>query len=247
MIRGLLLLLLPLFTTAVVIPAFATEQVDVLLVLAADVSSSIDDLKFQLQRKGYADAISDPRVLDAIRSGRSGRIGLTFIEWSGVGSQHVVIDWTAVGDGKSAKSFGDRLLVAPRSFADHTSISGAIDFAIAQLGRAPYEAGRRIIDLSSDGTNNAGRDARLARDEALAQNVTINCLVILSDPWQPVNRDHINPSGGLAAYYRRNVIGGPGAFVQSVQDFNTFGEAIVKKMVAEVAMTAGSLRQAQAP
>ena len=103
--------------------ARAAEDVDLLLVLAADVSRSIDATKFQLQREGYAAAVADPRVLDAIRTGRTGRIGLTFVEWSGVGAQKVVIDWTTIGDADSAKGFGDRLLEAPRSFADRTSIS----------------------------------------------------------------------------------------------------------------------------
>ena len=116
-----------LFAAIALLPrvALADDDVDLLLVLAADVSRSIDSTKFQLQREGYAAAISDPRVLDAIRSGRTGRIGLMFVEWSGVGAQRVVIDWTTVGDSDSAKGFGDRLLEAPRSFADRTSISGA--------------------------------------------------------------------------------------------------------------------------
>ena len=116
-----------IFTAGVLVPAtaLAAADVDLLLVLAADVSRSIDTTKFQLQRDGYAAAISDPRVLDTIRSGHNGRIGLTFVEWSGVGAQHVVIDWTAVGDAASAKDFGDRLLETPRSFAGRTSISGA--------------------------------------------------------------------------------------------------------------------------
>src|SRR5580698_2471002 len=120
--------------------ARAADDVDLLLVLAADVSRSIDDTKFQLQRDGYAAAISDPRVLDTIRSGRNGRIGVTFVEWSGVGAQRVVIDWTTISDADSAKGFGDRLLEAPRSFADRTSISGAIEFAMGQFARAPYDA-----------------------------------------------------------------------------------------------------------
>src|ERR1039457_6560208 len=95
--------------------ARAAEPVDLLLVLAADVSRSVDGVKFQLQREGYAAAVSDPRVLDAIRSGRNGRVGLTFVEWSGVGAQRVLIDWTTIGDAESAKGFGDRLLEAPRS------------------------------------------------------------------------------------------------------------------------------------
>src|ERR1700689_3818756 len=149
-----------IFVGAALIPtvALAAEDVDLLLILAADVSRSVDSTKFQLQREGYAAAISDPRVLDAIRSGRNSRIGLTFVEWSGVGAQRVVIDWTTIGDTDSAKGFGDRLLEAPRSFADRTSISGAIEFAMGQLDKAPYEATRRTIDVSGDGTNNAGRD-----------------------------------------------------------------------------------------
>lgn len=217
--------------------ASAAEQVDLLLILAADVSRSIDSAKFQLQREGYAAAISDPRVLDAIRSGRVGRVGLTFVEWSGVGSQRVVIDWTTIGDADSAKGFGDRLLEAPRSFADRTSISGAIEFAMGQFARAPYDAPRRTIDVSGDGTNNAGRDVTSARDEALAKGITINGLVIFSETPLAWNPDHTNPPGGLDNYYRNNVIGGPGAFVQVAQDFNSFGQAIVKKMIAEVAQT----------
>ena len=215
--------------------AFAADPVDLLLVLAADVSRSVDSAKFQLQREGYAAAVADPRVLEAIRSGRYGRIGLTFVEWSGTGSQRVVIDWTMIGDMQSAKGFGDRLLEAPRSFADRTSISGAIEFAMAQLARAPYESARRTIDISGDGTNNAGRDVTAARDEALAQGVTINGLVILSETPLAWNPDHTNPPGGLDNYYRNNVVGGPGAFVLAAQNFGSFGQAMVKKMIAEVA------------
>src|SRR6476646_5887071 len=142
----------------------AAEPVDLLLVLAADVSRSVDSQKFQLQREGYAAALADPRVLDAIRAGRHGRIGVLFLEWSGFGNQKVVIDWMMIDGLKAAQNFGDRLLEAPRSFADRTSISGGIDAAVAELGRAPFAADRRTIDVSGDGTNNAGRDIALARD-----------------------------------------------------------------------------------
>jgi Protein of unknown function (DUF1194) len=232
---GTLLLLIVAAAAALPKATAAAERVDLLLVLAADVSRSVDSDKFQLQREGYAAAVTDPQVLNAIKSGRAGRIGLTFVEWSGVGSQRVVIDWTTVGDAESARGFGDRLLEAPRSFADRTSISGAIEFALGQLGRAPYEAPRRTIDVSGDGTNNAGRDVTLMRDEAIAQGVTINGLVILSETPLAWNPDHTNPPGGLESYYRNNVIGGPGAFVLAAKDFSSFGQAIVKKMIAEVA------------
>jgi len=215
--------------------ARAGEDVDVLLVLAADVSRSIDAAKFQLQRDGYAAAIADPHVLDTIRSGRNGRIGIAFVEWSGIGAQRVVIDWMTVGDAASAKDFGDRLIEAPRSFADRTSISGAIDFAMNELGQAPFQSARRIIDISGDGTNNAGRDVAAARDEAVAKGVTINGLVILSDNPMSWNPDHTNPPGGLDNYYRNNVVGGQGAFVMVAKDFNSFGQAIIGKIIAEVA------------
>jgi hypothetical protein len=215
--------------------ACAADDVDLLLVLAVDVSRSIDAAKFQLQREGYAAAISDPHVLDAIRSGRTGRIGLTLVEWSGAGAQKVVVDWTAIGDTDAAKGFGDRLLEAPRSFADRTSISGGIEFAMGQFDKAPYQSARHTIDVSGDGTNNAGRDVGQQRDDAVAKGVTINGLPILSDNPMSWNPDHTNPPGGLANYYRNNVIGGPNAFVMVAENFNSFGQAIIKKMIAEVA------------
>jgi hypothetical protein len=237
-IRTLLaLIVFAAILAAILAPAAASaaEDVDLLLVLAVDVSRSIDANKFQLQREGYAAAVADPHVLEAIGTGRTGRIGLTFVEWSGVGAQKVVIDWTTIGNADSAKGFGDRLLEAPRSFADRTSISGAIEFAMGQLDKAPYEAARRTIDVSGDGTNNAGRDVAMLRDEAVAKGITINGLVILSDNPMSWNPDHTNPPGGLANYYRNNVVGGPSAFVMVAENFNSFGQAIIKKMIAEVA------------
>ncbi len=239
MIRIFLVLI---FAGIALLPAAARAEndVDLLLVLAADVSRSIDNAKFQLQRNGYAAAIADPRVLDTIRSGHNGRIGLTFVEWSGVGAQRVVIDWTKIGDAASAKDFGDQLLEMPRSFAGRTSISGGIEFAMARLANAPFNCIRRTIDVSGDGTNNDGRDAAELRDQAVAKGVTINGLVILSDNPLPWNPEHTNPPGGLDNYYRNNVIGGPGAFVMVAKNFETFGQAIIAKMIAEVS-------QARAP
>jgi hypothetical protein len=219
------------------------DDVDLLLVLAADVSRSIDAAKFQLQRDGYATAVADPRVLDTIRAGRNRRIALSFVEWSGIGAQRVVIDWMTVGDAASAKDFGDRLLESPRSFADRTSISGAIEFAMTQLARAPFAARRRTIDISGDGTNNSGRDVTELRDQAVAEGVTINGLAILSETPLPWNPEHTNPPGGLDHYYRTNVIGGPGAFVMVAKNFESFGEAIISKLIAEVAYVNEPLRK----
>jgi hypothetical protein len=215
--------------------AIAAEPVDLLLVLASDVSRSVDHPKFLLQREGYTSAVTNPQVLDAIKSGPHGKIALCFIEWSGFGAQKVVINWTAIDGEASARKFGDQLVELPRAFADRTSISGGIDFSVAQLAKAPFEAPRRTIDVSGDGTNNAGREVRLARDEALAKGIIINGLVILSTNQVPWNAEHTNPPGGLENYYRENVIGGPGAFVMVAEDFHSFGRAIVKKMIAEIA------------
>ena len=235
----LLFLCLALLPTA----ALAADQVDLLLVLAVDVSRSVDATKFQLQREGYAAALSNPRVIDAIQSGRNGRVAVIFVEWSGVGNQKVVIDWTMIGDAEGAKTFGDRLLEAPRSFADRTSISGGIEFAMAQLALAPYESPRRTIDVSGDGTNNSGRDVTTLRDEAVSRGIIINGLPILSENPMSWNPDHTNPPGGLETYYRNNVIGGPGAFVMVAKNFNTFGEAIINKMIAEVSQAHAPLPQ----
>ena len=230
--RSLLVLLAICSAPAV---ARAGDPVDLLLVFAADVSRSVDQPKFQLQREGYAAAISDKRVLEAITGGRNRRIAVSFVEWSGVSSQKVLIDWTVIDGPDAAKKFGDQLVELPRSFAERTSIAGGIDFAMGVLKNAPYEAPRRTIDVSGDGTNNSGRDVTLARDEAVAQGVTINGLVILSDRPMAWNPEHTNPAGGLANYFRNNVIGGPGAFVLVAEDFNSFGQAIVKKLIAEIA------------
>jgi hypothetical protein len=215
--------------------ARSTEQVDLLLVLSADVSRSVDAEKFRLQREGYAAAFSDVRVIQAMTSGPRGSAAVAFIEWAGIGEQQVVVDWTVIKDPDSARRFGDSMLEAPRSFVGRTSISTGIDFGMAQFARAPYAAERRIIDVSGDGTHNSGRDVRAARDEAVAQGVTINGLVILSEVPLPSFPQHTHPPGGLEAYFRENVIGGDGAFVTAAANFQSFGRAIINKLIAEVA------------
>jgi hypothetical protein len=117
--------------------------------------SIVDEVKFQLQRSGYAAAFSDSRVMEAIRSGPNGRIAVELVEWSGPLSQKIVIDWMVISDNKTARLFGDHIVEAPRAFADSTSISAGIDFAMTQLDRAPYQTSRRAIDVSGDGDNNS--------------------------------------------------------------------------------------------
>ena len=212
------------------------QTTDLLLVLAADVSRSIDESEFTLQRKGYSAALTDPRVLAAIRGGTTGTIAICFVEWSGAGEQNVVADWTVIHDEEDAGGLAAAINAAPRSFIGRTSISGAIDFAMERLAAAPQHSNRRIIDISGDGTNNAGRDVRIARDEAVADGITINGLVILSQNNVPWNPEHTNPPGGLESYYRDNVTGGPGSFGVVAEGFESFGKAIIKKMIAEIAM-----------
>ncbi len=211
------------------------ETVDLLLVLAADVSRSVDEEEFNLQRKGYAAAMNDPRVMRAIAGGRRHAIAITFIEWSGAGEQSVVVDWTVVRDEEAAAGIAAAMLAAPRSFLGRTSISAAIDFAIQRLAVAPAQADKHIIDISGDGTSNAGRPVTEARDEAVAAGVTINGLAIINSRSNPGYAFHTAPPGGLPKYFEENVIGGPGAFLLQVEGFDSFAEAITRKLVAEIA------------
>jgi len=215
--------------------ARAAEPVDLLLVLAADVSRSVTEPKFKLQREGAAAAITHPDVLRAITSGPHRRIAVCFLEWATAGMQTVVVEWTAIGDGAAARAFGDRLVEAPRSFAGSTSLSGAIDFSVGQLERAPFEAERRVIDISGDGNNNSGRPVTDARDDALAKGVTINALVILTPLNESFRPEHTNPAGGLEKYFQDNVIGGSGAFTVVAESHESFGRALTKKLVQEIA------------
>jgi hypothetical protein len=208
--------------------------VDLEVILAADVSRSIDDGEFDLQRKGYAAALTDPRVLTAIR-GRSGAaIGVCFIEWSGEEDQQVVVDWAEIRDEEDAGTIATAILAAPRSFMGRTSISAAIDFAMAHFAKSKWQANRHIIDISGDGTNNSGRPVTEARDQAIAGGATINGLAIINDRPNLGYSAHTQPPGGLPLYYRQNVIGGPNAFLLVVQDFNSFADAMANKLAKEI-------------
>jgi hypothetical protein len=215
--------------------ARAAEPVDLLLVLAADVSRSVTEVKFKLQREGAAAAITDPEVLKAITSGPNRRIAVCFVEWATVGMNNVVVEWTLIGDGQSARRFGDRLVEAPRSFAGSTSISSAIDFAVTQLERAPFRSERRVIDVSGDGNNNSGRPVTDARDDAIGKGITINGLVILTPLSESFRPEHTHPPGGLEKYFQDNVIGGFGSFTVVAEGHHSFGRALTKKLVAEIA------------
>ena len=212
--------------------------VDLLLVLAADVSRSVDDSEFQLQRKGYAAALTDARVLKAIRGTKNGAIGVCFVEWSGEQDQKVVLPWTEIRDEEDSGSAAAAIINAPRSFTGRTSISAAIDFAMGYFAKAKWTAPRRIVDISGDGTSNAGRPVTEARDQAIASGATINGLAIINDREELEYSAHTHPPGGLPNYYHQNVIGGPNAFLIVVKNFNSFAEAMADKLTKEINVAA---------
>ncbi|MGH7063705.1 MAG: DUF1194 domain-containing protein [Stellaceae bacterium] len=215
-------------------------EVGLEVVLAADVSRSIDDGEFELQRKGYAAALTDPRVLKAIHSTKIGSIAVCFVEWSGDEDQAVVLDWTEIRDEEDGGTAAAAILKAPRSFTGRTSISAAIDFAMTQFAKAKWQTTRRIIDISGDGTSNAGRPMTEARDQAVAKGVTINGLAIINDKPDMGYSAHTHPQGGLPNYYRQNVIGGANSFLIVVKDFNSFADAMANKLAKEIDVAAGA-------
>ncbi len=225
------LLLLPLLIAT---PARA-DDVDVALVLVTDVSRSIDDSEFALEKNGYASAFTSQKVLEAIQGGPAGRIAVAYVEFASSFEVRTVLDWTVIRDKASAQAFADRLTAAPRSFWGRTAISAGIDQAVQLLAESGMTAARHVIDVCGDGTNNAGREAGDARDDAVKAGITINGLAIINDHPVSWTFAHVQPPGGLANYYRENVTGGPGSFVLEVHDFASFGEAMTRKLVDEIA------------
>jgi len=219
------------------IPSSGSPALDVKIVLAADVSRSIDEGEFALQQRGYAAAIADPRVIDAILAGRHGAIAVAFVEWAGAGEQQTVIDWKVIASGADARAFADALGQAPRAFVGRTAIGSAIDFSFGVLGAPGLDADRAVIDVSGDGTSNQGRAVTDARDAATGAGVTINGLAIFNRSAAAQNGYlalHTNPPGGIDKYYRDNVIGGFGSFVIRIDDFNSFEQAMIEKLISEI-------------
>lgn len=206
--------------------------VDLELILAIDVSGSIDEFEAKLQRQGYQTALLNPKVTDAIMSGPHGRIALTYFEWAGEDHQVNVVDWAMVYGAESAAMFVGTLAENPPVSGRRTSISAAIDFAMQRFAKSPFEGTRRVIDVSGDGYNNSGRPLEKARGVALAQGVTINGL--------PIVNERPGPFGWPAAvdldkYFESNVIGGPRAFMIVATSFADFAEAILSKLIREIA------------
>src|SRR6202167_125862 len=237
------LLLLPLLIAA---PARA-DDVDVALVLVTDVSRSIDDSEFALEKNGYASAFTNPKELEAIQGGPTGKIAVAYLEFASSFEVRTVLDWTVIKDKASAQAFVDRLSAAPRSFWGRTAISAGVDQAVQLLAESGMTATRHVIDVCGDGTNNAGREIADARDDALKAGITINGLAIINDHPVSWTYAHVQPPGGLAHYYRENVTGGAGSFVLEVHDFHASGEAMTRKLVTEIAANAARHDLAAAP
>lgn len=216
-------------------PARAEEAVDISLILAVDVSRSIDADEARLQREGYRLAVSDPVVVAAIRGGLTGAIGLAYVEWAGIEYQRTVIPWRRIATQAEAEAWARELEQARRVSLSWTSISGAIRHARQLMADCPWEATRRVIDVSGDGVNNSGPPADGERDAAVAQGIVINGLPIIND----------RPTFGrlppvpLDDYYRENVIGGEGAFMIVAEDFESFGVAVKRKLIREIAGVPG--------
>lgn len=211
--------------------AEAQQKVDLALVLAADGSGSIDDEEFRLQRDGYAWALTHPRVLAAIASGHRAKIAVAYMEWGAPESQHTIVDWHVIDGAEAAASFAAKLRRAPRVAFGYNSISNALFHAGTLLAAAPMFAERQVIDISGDGPQIGGRPLEGVRSGLVNLGITINALVIVS------------PGGGvpgpggmpLDAHYRRDVIGGSGAFVRTAKGREELAQALLDKLVLEIA------------
>ncbi|MDB5570581.1 MAG: hypothetical protein JWN93_1764 [Hyphomicrobiales bacterium] len=207
-------------------------DVDVELVLAVDISYSMDPDEQRLQREGYIQALVSPQFLNALKSGPYGRIAVAYLQWASQMDQDVLLPWTVIDGPESAQRVAERLTEAPYRRAQRTSISGAIDSSMKLFEGNGMNGLRRVIDVSGDGTNNSGRPVALAREEAVNQGVIINGLPLLVRPssWG------FNDIANLDEYYEDCVIGGVGAFSIPIRDRTQFIEATRTKLVQEIAM-----------
>jgi hypothetical protein len=206
-------------------------QVDVELVLAVDVSYSMDLDELAIQREGYAQAVISTDFLQALKSGPHGKIAITYFEWAAANDQKVIIPWRIVDGPETADAVAAEIMKAPLRRASRTSISGAINFSMQMFAENPYKGYRRVIDISGDGPNNNGEPVLIARDAALAQGVIINGLPIMVKAASYATMDIDN----LDLYFEDCVIGGPGSFVVPIKERAKFKEAIRTKLVLEVA------------
>jgi hypothetical protein len=207
------------------------NAVDVQLVLAVDVSYSMDMDELAIQREGYAQALVSKDFLQALKTGPNGKVAVTYFEWAASSDQKIIIPWRVIDGPESADAVAAEILKTPIRRASRTSISGAIYFAMPLFDDSPYKGLRRVIDISGDGPNNNGAPVAIARDEALSEGIIINGLPIMVKEPSYSTMDIDN----LDFYYEDCVIGGPGSFVVSIKDREKFKEAIRTKLLMEVA------------
>ena len=213
-------------------PAHAATHVDLELVIAVDISRSMDYEEQALQRDGYVEALRHPEVVAAIQSGVTGRVAITYVEWAGPFQQAVVVPWTTVSDMAEAESFAAMVGAAPIIRERGTSISQGLEFSADLFEISGLDAPRQVIDISGDGPNNMGLPVAPVRDRIVAQGITINGLPIMIRPAYAVGPYSIPD---LDIYYEDCVIGGPGAFMITVDDMAQFAVAIRRKLVLEIA------------
>jgi len=230
-----LIFCIALLLVATVVPARG-QPVDLLLVLMVDASGSIDPEEFRFQREGYADAISDERLVRAITSGRRGAIAVAFVEWGTPGGARTVIEWRRIDSTQSAEIFAGEILNAPRTPQSYNAIGDGIVHSSALIKASPFPTERAIIDVSGDGPDNRSHvPAMLARDTAVANGISINALVIVKEGSGTAGR-----AGMLVDHFRNEVIGGPGAFVVVARDYPDFAAAIYSKLIREIAENNGA-------
>ena len=209
----------------------ANPSVDVELILAVDVSYSMDMDELAIQREGYAQAIVSKEFLQALKSGPNGKISVTYFEWAASTDQKIIIPWRVIDGPETADAVASEIMKTPIRRASRTSISGAINFAMPLFDENPYRGLRRVIDISGDGPNNNGAPVVTARDAALEKGIVINGLPIMVKEPSYSTMDIDN----LDFYYEDCVIGGPGSFVVTIKDREKFKEAIRTKLLLEVA------------
>ncbi len=210
--------------------AKADTPVDLQLVLAVDVSRSIDEIEAELQRRGYIEAFTNDRVIDAILSGEHKRIAICYTEWAGTHYQVVVIDWTLLDSAGAARRFAEKLAEAPRTSQSWTAVGAALAHAGQRFESSGFAPKRRVIDISGDGRTNDGPPAEIVRDKLVAQGIVINGLPVM------MNRTNFGrpPDLLLDKYYEENVIGGPGSFMIVADNFDQFSRAVRTKLVREI-------------
>ena len=205
--------------------------VDVELVLAVDVSYSMDPEEQALQREGYITGITSREFMSALRSGMQGKVAMTYFEWAGPYDQKIVVPWRLIDGPEAADAFANEIARAPYRRASRTSISGALNFGKPLFDGSGYNGTRRVIDVSGDGANNSGPFVTIVRDDVLASGITINGLPIMLKRPNSFTMDIEN----LDVYYEDCVIGGPGAFVIPIRERDQFKEATRTKLVMEIA------------